>query len=136
MEQPPERVDGDPGPDGDQHDAERHRGDGLDPLVSVGMIGIGLGAGEPRREEDEHVGYEVRERVHAVGDERLGLREEPSRDLRKAEDEIDGRPDEGDPADDRVALGRGVAEPRGPRPPGAGRLRRIGHRRRPVSLRP
>ena len=60
------------------------------------MVGIGLGAGELRREQDEEVGDEVRERMHAVGDERLGLRREPASDLREGEDQIDGGPDEGD----------------------------------------
>ena len=61
-----------------------------------------------------------------------GLRREPASDLREGEDQIDGRPDEGDPADDRVTLGRGVVRPPDARPLGGGRFSRVRAHRRPA----
>ena len=132
MEEPPQRIERDPGPDEDQHDPESHRCSGLDALVPVGVIGVGLGAGEPRREQHQQVGDEIRQRMHAVGDQRLRLRGESASDLPGGQDQIDPCTDEGDPADDGVALGRRIAKLCDEYPPAACGLSRFGHRRRPV----
>ena len=71
MKQSPERIERDSGADEDQHHAEGDGGGGFDALVPVGVIGVGFGARELRREQNEQVGNEIRERMHAVGDQRL-----------------------------------------------------------------
>ena len=128
MEQPSERIERDPGADDDQHHAERHGRGGLDALVAVGVLGVRLGARELRREQNQKVGDEIGERMHAVGDQRLRVRGEASCDLRERQDQIDPGTDQGDAADDGVALGCRVAHLRDEHPPGARRFSRLGHR--------
>ena len=132
MEESPQRIDRDSGADDDQHDAECDGRGRLDPFVAVGVIGVRFGARELRCEQHQHVGDEVGQRMHAVGDQRLRLCSEPAADLAEREDEIDRGADEGDAADDGVSLGRGIAQLRDQHAPRACRFSRIRHRRRPI----
>jgi hypothetical protein len=74
----------------DQQRPEKQRRDGLVAAVSVVVVGIGLCAAMAVRDQHNEIGDEIGKRVNAVGDQRLGMREQAHGNLQDHEDRVEG----------------------------------------------
>ena len=88
------------GRDQDQQRAVRERGQDLQPVVSIGLLGRGGQRSQAGRHEAEHQGEQVGQHVPGVGDQRQAPGQQAADDL----DDQD-RPGEGDDGDQLPRLG-------------------------------
>ena len=116
-------VDDHPGADQDQHPLDRRR-QVLDLLVAVGMLGVGRLVGLADRDEGDHRGDQVDQRVDRLGEDRDRAGDRPGRELERDQDRVGGDRERRRPAlgADHGAPGRppGRGGPRACAPPGRG----------------
>ena len=82
-------VDDDPGADQDQHPLDRRR-QALDLLVPVGMVGVGRLVGFADRDEGDHRGDQVDQRVQRLGDDRDRAGDRPGGELDRDQRRVGG----------------------------------------------
>ena len=82
-------VDDDPGADQDQHPLDRRR-QVLDLLVAVGMLGVGRLVGFADRDEGDHRGDQVDQRVDRLGEDRDRAGDRPGGELERDQQRVGG----------------------------------------------
>ena len=82
-------VDDDPGADQDQHPLDRRR-QALDLLVAVGVLGVGRLVGFADRDEGDHRGDQVDQRVDRLGDDRDRAGDRPGGELERDQQRVGG----------------------------------------------
>jgi hypothetical protein len=103
-EHPSPRIDHDAESHRDQHEPHADGGQRFDAAVTVGVKRVRGHVGLARGEQHQEIARQVGQRVHAVGDERLGLGQPAADHLREGEKEIDERADQRHAAHGPVAL--------------------------------
>ena len=89
-DQPVGRLeDDDPGADQDQHPLDRRR-QALDLLVAVGVLGVGGLVGLADRDEGDHRGDQVDQRVDRLGEDRDRAGDRPGRELERDQQRVGG----------------------------------------------
>ena len=91
------------GSHGDQGETEEDRDQGLDAAVTIGMILVGVLGGVMSGDQYHEIADQVGQRVQAVGDQSLGLGQQPRNDLSQGQEYIDEYADPGDAVDDALA---------------------------------
>ncbi|OIQ72850.1 hypothetical protein GALL_455210 [mine drainage metagenome] len=92
-----------------QQHAQRQRRAGLEALVAVGVVGVGVFRAVVAGQQHDEVGDQVRQRMNAVGDQALRAREQADRDLHAAQPQVDADADPGAAPRRGGALGGRVA---------------------------
>ena len=93
-----------------QQGAQYQRGSGLEALVAVGVIGIGVFLAVVTGEQHDKVGDQIRQRVNAVGDQTLRLGDDTDHNLGEGQDQVDADADSGAAGGRRYTFGWAMLE--------------------------
>ena len=94
--------------DGEQQRAQHQRGSGLEAVMSVGVVGVGLFLRVVAGKQHHKIGHEIGQRVHAVGHQTLRTRQQADHDLRARQQQVDDCADPGAAGGGRCPLLRAV----------------------------